>query len=100
MLPRSARTMAWMLGRCTLTTTSVPSASVARWTCASEAAPSGSRSKEAKRASGGAPSSERTMLSTCSYGKGGTVFWSLSSSVRQAAGRTSARLETIWPTFT
>ncbi len=66
MLPRSARTMACTLGRCTLTTTSLPSGSVARCTCASEAAPSGSRSKEAKRVSGGAPSSERTMASTCS----------------------------------
>ena len=69
MFPRSAFTIACVSGRCTLTTTSVPSNSVARWTWASEAAPSGSRSKVANRVSGEAPSSSRMMASTCSYGE-------------------------------
>ena len=47
MMPRSARIILVMLGRCTLTATGVPSCNVARWTWAVEAAAKASGSKEA-----------------------------------------------------
>jgi hypothetical protein len=47
MTPRSAFVLATIRGRWILTATSVPSASVARWTCAVEAAANGSVSIEA-----------------------------------------------------
>ncbi len=49
--------MALMSGRRTLTTTWLPSCSVARWACPMDAQANGTLSKVAKTASGGAPSS-------------------------------------------
>ncbi len=100
MMPRSARTCLSRLGRWTLTATFVPSCSTARCTCPSDAAASGFGSNSAYSSSGGAPSSAMITSRTCSYGKGGTSFCSLSSSVRHSSGSTLAWLETICPSLT
>ena len=92
MTPRSARTFDWTSGRCTLTTTARPSFSVARWTWAREAAANGSGSIDPYSSSGSAPSSAGDDPAALSQGNGGTVLWSLSSSVRHSAGSASARL--------
>ena len=57
MTPRSAFVFATIRGRWTLTATSVPSASVARWTWAVDAAANGCSSIVANSSSGGRPSS-------------------------------------------
>ena len=99
-MPRSARIMRWMSGRCTLTATGVPSCRVARWTWAVEAAANGSGSKVAYSSSGGAPSSSMMRSRTWSLGNGGTASCSLASSVAMSTGSTDAWLDTIWPILT
>ena len=66
MTPRSACVLAWIRGRWTLTATSVPSCSVAWWTCAVDAAAKGTGSNVANSSSGVEPSSFRTMITTSS----------------------------------
>ena len=95
MTPRSAFVLATIRGRWTLTATSVPSWSVARWTWAVEAAANGSWSIEAYRSSGGLPSSPWISWVASSQENGAASLWSLDSSVTQAAGRRSARLAAI-----
>ena len=68
-----ARPGSRMPGRCTLTTTSRPSRSVARCTCPSEAAASGRWSKVGKTLESRTPSSVLTISSTSSNGNGSTL---------------------------
>ena len=92
--------MATIRGRWILTATSVPSASVARWTCAVEAAANGSCSIEAKTSSGSRPSSALITSTASSQGNGAASAWSRANSVVQSVGRRSWRAASIWPIFT
>jgi hypothetical protein len=96
---RSCRTVAATFGYCTLTATSVPSASVARCTWPSDAAANASGSKRAKRSSGGAPSSRMSMSRTRSYGMGGTLDCTTASRSSASLGKRSVRIESIWTSF-
>ena len=73
MTARSWRTRADTDGRCTLTTTGVPSRSVAACTWAMEAAASGVCSTEAKTVESGPPSSSVRTRSTTGHGSGGDL---------------------------
>ncbi len=98
--PRSAFVIAWISGRWTLTATSLPSARVARWTWAVEAAANGSWSKVAKISSGGLPSCLAMISLACSYGNGATSLWRRASSSAHSGGRDAPWLAAIWPIFT
>mmetsp|Transcript_7342 Transcript_7342/g.24090 ORF Transcript_7342/g.24090 Transcript_7342/m.24090 type:complete len:208 (-) Transcript_7342:454-1077(-) len=84
--------------RCTLTTTSVPSFSVARWTWARDAAARGVASKDAKTSSSLLmPSSSLTIATARAVEKQGTSFWSVASSAMTSGGSTSTRVDRSWP---
>ena len=100
MTPRSALVLATICGRWTLTATSVPSWSVARWTWAVDAAANGSCSIVANSSSGGRPSSSWMTFRASSHGNGAASLWSLDSSSMTSGGSTSLRLAIIWPIFT
>ena len=100
MTPRSALVLATIFGRWTLTATSVPSLSVARWTWAVDAAANGSCSIVPNSSSGGAPSSFWMISAASSHGNGSTSLWSICSSASQSGGSASPRLATICPIFT
>ncbi len=89
-----------MFGRRILTTTSVPSFSCARCTCAIEAAASGSASKRANTASGSAPRSSTSCGRRLSSGTAGTRLCSLENSAIHSGPNRSARPARIWPSLT
>ena len=75
-LRRSSRTSPAISGYCTLTATSLPPASVARCTWASEAAAMGVGSNVSKSSPVRRPSSSVITCSITSTGRGGTRSWS------------------------
>mmetsp|Transcript_779 Transcript_779/g.3084 ORF Transcript_779/g.3084 Transcript_779/m.3084 type:complete len:225 (+) Transcript_779:1607-2281(+) len=83
-----------------LTTTSSPVVlSVARCTCASDAAASGFFENVSKTASSGPPSSSSTIAMARSAGKPGTWFCSETSSEITSGGSTSTRVDSSWPSL-
>lgn len=97
---RSVRTTSAMPGRCTFSTTASPVSSIAAWTCAMDAAPSGTVSMPAKQAPSGRPSSDSITLRISSKGSGGTESWSFFSSSVNSRGSRCVRDESSWPSFT
>ena len=89
-MSRSAVTWARASGRWTLSTTEVPSRRAPVWTCATEAAASGSSSTPAKTSGSGRPSSDSTALATTGHGDAGTSDCSWASS-RANAGPDEVR---------
>eukprot|EP00966_Prymnesium_polylepis_P123351 2851913-Prymnesium_polylepis.1 len=84
-------------GRCTLSATAVPSWSVARYTCPSDAAATGASSTDAKHTCRGAFSSASTIANASAVGNGGTLSCSCVSSARYSAGSRSERDESACP---
>ena len=101
MTVRSSATFSSTSGRCTLTaTSSPPSASLARYTCPSDAAATGSAkaaSASAKVRERGPPSSSSRMARASSEAKGWTLSCRVLSSAVYASGRMSGRMLTAWP---
>ena len=97
MARRSIRAIASMSACWTLTATSRPSASRARWTWASDALATGASSNAANSASGPAPSSSRTRARTASGGPAGTRSCKHASSSRNGSGRSWVRTLASWP---
>eukprot|EP00966_Prymnesium_polylepis_P022579 519474-Prymnesium_polylepis.2 len=95
-----------MLGRCTLTATSPPpyaSVSTARWTCATDAAPSGASSNSAKtseKASSAWSSSRQITERTSLAGIGSSMSVMPDSLSVYWRGKRSCREAMIWPTLT
>jgi len=90
---RSRRSAYW-----TLTATSMPSCVTARWTWASEAAPTGVRSNVWKTSFGPLPpNSCRTVRSTSSHPRGYAQSCSTRSSSMYASGRMLLRDPMVWP---
>ena len=96
----SRRTISSIPGRCTFTTTRVPSLSTARWVWPIDAAASGSNSNDANACSTGSPSSDSSMSTTSSRGMGRTSDRSSDSSSVNVGGSMSLRVDAIWPNFT
>ena len=86
-------------GRCTLTTTREPSASVARCTSAMVPAASGFGSIDSKTSSHGTPSSSSMTWTTCCSVSGGTLSCSVASSSMNSGGTRSGRVERICPSL-
>ena len=99
-MSRSAVTWARASGRWTLSTTEVPSRRAPLWTCATEAAASGSSSTPAKTSGRGRPSSDSTALATTGHGDAGTSDCSWASSRANAGPMRSGRVASIWPSLT
>ena len=99
-MSRSAVTWALASGRWTLSTTEVPSRRAPLWTCATEAAASGSSSTPAKTSGRGRPSSDSTALATTGHGDAGTSDCSWASSRANAGPMRSGRVASIWPSLT
>ena len=99
MTERSWRTRAETDGRCTFTTTVVPSRSVAACTCAMEAAASGVCSTEANTVSSGRPSSSVSTRSTRGHGSGGTWSRHHLNSATSSGGKIPSPEEMIWPSL-
>ena len=99
MTARSWRTRADTEGRCTLTTTGVPSPRVAACTWAMEAAARGVCSTEAKTLESGPPSSSVRTRSTTGHGSG--VTWSRHhlNSATSSGGNTPSPEAMIWPSL-
>ena len=93
---RSRWTWLRMVGRCTFTTTGVPSCSVAPWTWAIDAAAIGVRSKVAKIDSMLAPSSDSTTSRTDSNDSAGTLSRHFFISSTSSAGKMPSPELTIW----
>ena len=85
-----------MWGRCTLTTTLVPSSSVAPWTCAIDAAAIGSWSNVANTDSRGASSSVSTVSRTWSHVSAGTWSRHFFISVTSSSGKRPSPELMIW----
>jgi hypothetical protein len=81
-------------GRRTLTTTSSPVTSRAAWTCAIEAAASGSWSIQANASS---TRSSAMTRATTGHGSGVTLSCSLDSSAANSGGSRSRRVDRAWP---
>ncbi len=96
---RSRRTRSATEGRCTLTTTFVPSSNVAGCTWAMEAAASGTRSTEAKTRSRGPPSSSTSTRSMTGHGSGATWSRHHLNSATSSAGKMPSPEATIWPSL-
>ena len=99
-MSRSAVTWALASGRWTLSTTEVPSRRAPLWTCATDAAASGSSSTPAKTSGIGRPSSDSTALATTGHGDAGTSDCSCASSRANAGPMRSGRVASIWPSLT
>ena len=96
----SRRNAASIPGRRTLTATSAPSsARRAWWTCAIDAAASGSE-KLVNSASTGWPSSARIMRRAMAVGKGGRLSCRTRSCSAIPTPTTSGRVDRIWPNLT
>src|SRR5918998_4434362 len=98
-MSKSAAMTRWMPACWTLTTTSVPSASVARCAWATEAEASGARPNVANAASGGRPRSSSTTARICSGGSAGTFAWSSRSSAATSGPTRSIRVDRTWPSL-
>ena len=96
---RSREMISFIPGRSTLTTTSVPSFSVAACTCAIEAAASGCVSKVAKDSVTGLPSDFSMMVRAVALSNGGTRSWSFASSMAISGGSRSRRVESACPSL-
>mmetsp|Transcript_33327 Transcript_33327/g.82995 ORF Transcript_33327/g.82995 Transcript_33327/m.82995 type:complete len:310 (-) Transcript_33327:334-1263(-) len=96
-LNRSTSKSSLRFSRCTFTTTSSPVKSVARCTCAREAAASGFESKVKKSSETGFPSSFLMMAFARLAGKPGTSFCKLESSSMTSRGSTSTRVLSSCP---
>ena len=99
MTARSRWTRSPTDGRCTLTTTSVPSSSVARWTWAIDAAATGVRSKVAKVVGILRPSSSSTTRCTTGHGSAGTWSRHFLNSVTTSSGKMPSPDERICPSL-
>ncbi|MNV39382.1 hypothetical protein D3C71_1309590 [compost metagenome] len=97
---RSASITSRMPGRRIFSTTAVPSCSVARCACASEAAAMGVSSSHANTSVAGAPRSRSSCSRTCAYGSAGTAFCSSENSAIQSGGNRSTRVASTWPSLT
>ena len=87
------------VGRWTLTTTRSPPVSVARWTSAMVPAAIGSGTIDSNTSSHGTPSSCSITCTTSSCVSGGTLSCSVASSLMNAGGSRSGRVESICPSF-
>ena len=94
---RSLTMRSRMPGRSTFTTTASPVFSTAPWTCASEAAPSGSVSNSANSSPTGAPRAASIRSRAWSTGNGGTRSCSFASSSARSAGSRSRRVDSACP---
>ncbi len=87
-------------GRWTLTTTGVPSASAARYTCEIEALAIGVQSNAENTSAGSRPSCAVTCGRISASGAGPALERSSDSSSHHARGRTSLRVDATCPSLT
>ena len=99
-ISRSSATWSAAPARCAFTTTSRPSSSVAVCTWARDADASGAVSTSANTSSIGRPSSCVTICANTGQGCGGTRLVRCDNSAMNTGGIRSARVESIWPSFT
>ena len=97
---RSSSMTLSMPGRSTLTATSRPLCSTAKWTWAMEALAIGSVSNCLNTADSGLPRAFSTRRADSSLGKGGTRSCSRASSSATSGGSRSRRVDSIWPNLT
>ena len=88
-----------MPGRSTLTATSRPSVVIARWTCAIDAAPTGTSSNSEKRLSRGAPNERSIVCLIFANGAGGRSSCSCDRFAAAFSPTRSGRVESAWPSL-
>src|SRR4051812_39008176 len=88
-----------MPGRRTLTATSRPSVVTAQWTCAIEAAPTGTSSNLEYRLSSGALNDVSIVRLILANGAGGRSSWSSDRFAAALAPTRSGRVDSAWPSL-